>query len=60
LKNELALNIFIYCNATCRLVVYLLAQLPENTTALSAIHLSTPKNIIAGRFSVPKTLILKS
>ena len=43
-------------NATYRLVVYLLGQLPENATALSAIHLSTPKNIIASRLSIkPET-----
>lgn len=43
-------------NATYRLVVYLLGQLPENATALSDIHLSTPKNIIASRLSIkPET-----
>ena len=43
-------------NATYRLVVYLLGQLPENAAALSAIHLSTPKNIIASRLSIkPET-----
>jgi len=43
-------------NATYRLVVYLLAQLPEDATALSAIHLSTAKNIIASRLSIkPET-----
>jgi len=43
-------------NATYRLAVYLLSQLPEDATALSAIHLSTPKNIIASRLSIkPET-----
>jgi CRP-like cAMP-binding protein len=44
-------------NATYRLVVYLLDQLPDGVLALSAIHLSTPKNIIASRLSIqPETL----
>lgn len=43
-------------NATYRLAVYLLSQLPENAAALSDIHLSTPKNIIASRLSIkPET-----
>jgi len=43
-------------NATYRLVVFLLAQLPDDAAALSAIHLSTPKNIIASRLSIkPET-----
>ncbi|MFV1982947.1 MAG: Crp/Fnr family transcriptional regulator [Thiohalomonadales bacterium] len=43
-------------NATYRLVVYLLGQLPDEATALSAIHLTTPKNIIAARLSIkPET-----
>ena len=43
-------------NATYRLVVYLLEQLPDQAEALSAIHLSTPKNIIASRLSIkPET-----
>lgn len=43
-------------NATYRLVVYLLSELPGDAKALSAIHLSTPKNIIASRLSIqPET-----
>lgn len=43
-------------NATYRLVVYLLDQLPEDALALSAIHLNTNKNIIASRLSIqPET-----
>lgn len=43
-------------NATHRLVVYLLAQLPDTAAALSNIHLSTPKNIIASLLSIqPET-----
>lgn len=43
-------------NATYRLIVYLLGELPEDAHALSAIHLSTPKNIIASRLSIkPET-----
>ncbi len=43
-------------NATYRLIVYLLAQLPDDVTTLSDIHLSTPKNIIASRLSIkPET-----
>jgi len=43
-------------NATYRLVVYLLGQLPDEATALSAIHLTTPKNIIAACLSIkPET-----
>lgn len=43
-------------NGTYRLVVYLLEQLPGEAAALSDIHLSTPKNIIASRLSIqPET-----
>ncbi|MDH5394750.1 MAG: Crp/Fnr family transcriptional regulator [Gammaproteobacteria bacterium] len=43
-------------NATHRLVIYLLGQLPENAAALSNIHLSTPKNVIASLLSIqPET-----
>jgi CRP-like cAMP-binding protein len=43
-------------NATYRLVVYLLGQLPDEATPLSAIHLTTPKSIIAARLSIkPET-----
>jgi len=43
-------------NATYRLVVYLLEQLPEGATELSSIHLSTTKIIIASRLSIqPET-----
>ncbi len=43
-------------NATYRLAVYLLGQLPVDVAELSAIHLSTPKNIIASRLSIkPET-----
>ncbi len=43
-------------NATYRLVVYLLGQLPDGVAELSAIHLSIPKNIIASRLSItPET-----
>ncbi|VAW98934.1 hypothetical protein MNBD_GAMMA23-2151 [hydrothermal vent metagenome] len=43
-------------NATYRLVVYLLGQLPDSVAELSAIHLSIPKNIIASRLSItPET-----
>lgn len=49
--NNLALH-----NATYRLVVYLLEQLPEGATELSSIHLSATKNIIASRLSIqPET-----
>ncbi len=44
-------------NATYRLVVYLLEQLPVDANTLSEIHLKTPKNIIAARLSIkPETL----
>jgi CRP-like cAMP-binding protein len=43
-------------NATYRLVVYLLEQLPEGAMELSSIHLSTTKIIIASRLSIqPET-----
>ncbi len=43
-------------NATYRLVVYLLEQLPEGAMELSAIHLSTTKIVIASRLSIqPET-----
>ncbi len=43
-------------NATYRLVIYLLEQLPEGVTEFSSIHLSTPKSVIASRLSIqPET-----
>ncbi|VAW68336.1 hypothetical protein MNBD_GAMMA09-3421 [hydrothermal vent metagenome] len=43
-------------NATYRLVVFLLEQLPEDALPLSAIHLGTPKSVIASRLSIqPET-----
>ena len=43
-------------NATYRLVVYLLDQLPEGAVALSNIHLDATKVIIASRLSIkPET-----
>ena len=49
--NNLSLH-----NATYRLLVFLLEQLPEEAVPLSAIHLSTPKSIIASRLSIqPET-----
>lgn len=43
-------------NATYRLVVYLLEQLPEGAIALSSIHLGATKSIIASRLSIqPET-----
>ena len=43
-------------NATYRLVVYLLEQLPEGALALSSIHLGATKSIIASRLSIkPET-----
>ena len=43
-------------NATYRLVVFLLEQLPEGALELSDIHLSTPKSVIASRLSIqPET-----
>ena len=49
--NNLSLH-----NATYRLVVFLLEQLPEDALQLSAIHLSTPKSVIASRLSIqPET-----
>lgn len=49
--NNLSLH-----NATYRLVVFLLEQLPEEALQLSAIHLSTPKSVIASRLSIqPET-----
>ena len=44
-------------NATYRLVVYLLDQLPEGATALSSIQLGSTKVVIASRLSIqPETL----
>lgn len=49
--NNLSLH-----NATYRLVVFLLEQLPRQAVQLSAINLSTPKSIIASRLSIqPET-----
>lgn len=43
-------------NATYRLVVYLLEQLPESATPLSSIHLGATKVVIASRLSIqPET-----
>lgn len=43
-------------NATYRLVVYLLEQIPEGAIEMSEIHLGTPKSIIASRLSIkPET-----
>lgn len=43
-------------NATYRLVVFLLEQLPEDAVELAEIHLSTPKSVIASRLSIqPET-----
>jgi len=43
-------------NATYRLVVYLLDQLPQGAVELSDIHLGTPKSVIASRLSIqPET-----
>jgi len=43
-------------NATYRIVVYLLEQLPDDAEVLSDIYLSTPKNIVASRLSIkPET-----
>lgn len=43
-------------NATYRLVIYLLEQLPEDAVALSDIHLDATKIIIASRLSIkPET-----
>ncbi len=43
-------------NATYRLVVYLLEQLPEGAITLSSIHLGATKSIIASRLSIkPET-----
>ena len=43
-------------NATYRLVVYLLDQLPEGAMALSSIHLGATKIVIASRLSIqPET-----
>lgn len=44
-------------NATYRLVKYLLDQLPEGAVEAPAIHLATPKSVIASRLSIqPETL----
>lgn len=49
--SDLALH-----NATFRLVVFLLEQLPEDAVELAEIHLSTPKSVIASRLSIqPET-----
>jgi CRP-like cAMP-binding protein len=43
-------------NATYRLVIFLLEQLPEGAIELAEINLSTPKSIIASRLSIqPET-----
>ncbi len=43
-------------NATYRLVVYLLEQMPQGAMELPEIHLTMPKNIIASRLSIqPET-----
>ena len=43
-------------NATYRLVVYLLDQIPEGAVEMAEIHLGTPKSIIASRLSIqPET-----
>lgn len=43
-------------NATYRLVVFLLEQLPEDAVELAEIHLSTPKSVVASRLSIqPET-----
>lgn len=43
-------------NATYRLVVYLLEQIPEGAMEMAEIHLGTPKSIIASRLSIqPET-----
>lgn len=44
-------------NATYRLVNYLLDQLPDGAVEAPAIHLATPKSVIASRLSIqPETL----
>jgi len=43
-------------NATYRLVIYLLEQIPEGAVEMTDIHLGTPKSIIASRLSIqPET-----
>jgi CRP-like cAMP-binding protein len=43
-------------NATYRLVVFLLEQIPEGAVEMAEIHLGTPKSIIASRLSIqPET-----
>ncbi len=43
-------------NATYRLVVFLLDQLPEDVVELSEIHLTTPKSVVASRLAIqPET-----
>jgi len=43
-------------NATYRLVVYLLEQIPPGVVELPEIHLGTPKSVIASRLSIqPET-----
>jgi CRP-like cAMP-binding protein len=44
-------------NATYRLVIYLLQQLPEGVVESPSIHLTTPKSVIAAHLSIqPETL----
>ncbi|MDH5570879.1 MAG: Crp/Fnr family transcriptional regulator [Gammaproteobacteria bacterium] len=43
-------------NATYRLVVFLLDQLPDEAVELSEIHLTTPKSVVASRLAIqPET-----
>jgi len=43
-------------NATYRLVVFLLEQLPDDVVELSEIHLTTPKSVVASRLAIqPET-----
>ncbi|MCW9024310.1 MAG: Crp/Fnr family transcriptional regulator [Gammaproteobacteria bacterium] len=43
-------------NATYRLVVFLLEQLPSEAVELSEIHLTTPKSVVASRLAIqPET-----
>lgn len=43
-------------NATYRLVIFLLEQIPEGAVEMAEIHLGTPKSIIASRLSIqPET-----
>jgi len=44
-------------NATCRLIMYLLDQVPAGVVESPEIQLTTPKNVIASRLSIqPETL----